>query len=107
MEFKYALKGVDGNEEFVDGICLARQFVGRGGPEKSAKSCQPCSSDAERIIIHESGVRCPKIAKKANVVAGPPSKVLDPPSKSVAGPPSKVSPSIHLRSPRSLSPCSL
>ena len=41
----------------------------------------------------------------ADEVAGPPSKVLDPPSKSVAGPPSKVSPSIHLRSLSSLSPC--
>ena len=72
MEFKYALKGVDGNEEFVDGICLARQFVGRGKwfvwdmrPEKSAKSCQACSSDAERIIIHDRGDRCPKNAAKA------------------------------------------
>ena len=76
MEFKYALKGVDGNEEFVDGICLARQFVGRGKwfvwdmrREKSGKSCQACSSDAERIIIHDRGDRCPKNAQKEKVAA--------------------------------------
>ena len=64
MEFKYALKGEDGAEVFVDGVLLARQFLGRG---QWHVWDMRCSSDAERIMTHARGSRCPKAARKAAV----------------------------------------
>ena len=70
MEFKYAMNGEDG-DLFEDGVVLARQFLGVGRWEvwdlrpNSAKLCKECSSEAERIVCHES--LCPKAAQNANL----------------------------------------
>ena len=73
MEFRYALKGPEpGTEVFVDGVVLAREYLGRDPwhvwdmrPGRVAL-CKPCSSEAERIITHASG-SCPKIVRQADV----------------------------------------
>jgi hypothetical protein len=75
MEFKYAMKGEDGNELFEDGVVLARQYLGVGDWQvwdlrpNSARHCPKCSSQAERIVRHERGVRCPGTARSEGRVA--------------------------------------
>ena len=73
MEFKYEMKGTHVAEKFVDGVVLARQFLGRGNWNVwdlrvvGVKFCNPCSSDKERIVVHEHGTGCPTVARKAAV----------------------------------------
>lgn len=75
MEFKYAMKGEDGSELFEDGVVLARQYLGVGDWQvwdlrpNSARHCPKCSSQAERIVRHERGVRCPGTARSEGRVA--------------------------------------
>ena len=63
------MKG-DGSEVFEDGVVLARQFLGKGEwlvwdlRVDGERSCQQCSSDAERLVCHEHGKRCPKVVLK-------------------------------------------
>ena len=66
------MKGEDGSEMFEEGVVLARQFLGKGQwlvwdlRPGSATSCKECSSDAERLVRHERGTRCPKgVAKNS------------------------------------------
>ena len=67
------MKGEDGGEMFEEGVVLARRYLGEGKwkvwdmRKDSAKNCEACSSDAERLVRHERGILCPNAVARNSV----------------------------------------
>lgn len=71
MEFRYAMKADDKTDFFVEGVVLARQFLGDGPWHvwdmrvNSARLCKECSSQLQRVVCHDRDHRCPNVLNRA------------------------------------------
>ena len=65
------MKADDKTDFFVEGVVLARQFLGDGPWHvwdmrvNSARLCKECSSELQRIVCHDRDHRCPKVLRRA------------------------------------------